>query len=53
MHGPNVIAASTIPSWYRMLWSALVHPFNCILLFLAATAYITEDMAVSKAAIVL
>jgi hypothetical protein len=48
-HGPNVIATSSIPPWYRVLWSALGHPFNCILVFLAATAYLTEDVAVGAA----
>lgn len=44
-HGPNVIAATSIPPWHRLLLSALVHPFNCILALLAAVAGLTHDLA--------
>ena len=43
--GPNEVATSGVPPWWRLLASSLLHPFNLILCFLAAIAALTADWA--------
>lgn len=42
-HGPNVVATAGPPRWWALLFEAVVHPFQLILLGLAATAALTAD----------
>lgn len=44
-HGPNVIATAGPPPWWALLFEAAVHPFQLILLGLAATAAFTANCA--------
>ncbi|XP_058096954.1 uncharacterized protein LOC131242378 isoform X2 [Magnolia sinica] len=43
--GPNVPLDHTYPRWWQMLWDAFIHPFNIILIVLAALSYISYDYA--------
>uniref|UniRef100_A0A5B6ZLZ4 Magnesium-transporting ATPase, P-type 1 n=1 Tax=Davidia involucrata TaxID=16924 RepID=A0A5B6ZLZ4_DAVIN len=42
-NGPNIPLEYTFPSWCHLLWNALFHPFNIILIVLSALSYITSD----------
>ncbi|CAK9159131.1 unnamed protein product [Ilex paraguariensis] len=42
-NGPNIPHEYNFPRWGHLLWSALFHPFNIILIFLSAISYITSD----------
>ncbi|XP_059640557.1 uncharacterized protein LOC132282788 [Cornus florida] len=42
-NGPNIPLEHTFPSWWHLLWNALFHPFNIILIVLSAVSYITSD----------
>ncbi|KAA8530802.1 hypothetical protein F0562_005574 [Nyssa sinensis] len=42
-NGPNIPIEYTFPSWWHLLWNALFHPFNIILIVLSALSYITSD----------
>ncbi|KAA8546757.1 hypothetical protein F0562_003186 [Nyssa sinensis] len=44
-NGPNFPVEYTFPSWWHLLWNALFHPFNIILIVLSALSYISgEDL---------
>ncbi|KFH70311.1 hypothetical protein MVEG_03162 [Podila verticillata NRRL 6337] len=42
-HGKNIVKTSNDLTWYRILFSALVHPFNILLAILAVTSLLAED----------
>ncbi|KAF9308935.1 hypothetical protein BG003_010410 [Podila horticola] len=42
-HGKNIVNTSNDQTWYRLLFSALIHPFNILLAILAVTSLISED----------
>lgn len=42
-NGPNVPVEYTSPSWSLLLWNALFHPFNVILIVLSILSYVTCD----------
>ncbi|KAK7318654.1 hypothetical protein RJT34_03359 [Clitoria ternatea] len=42
-NGPNVPLEYSFPSWWHLLWNALFHPFNIILVVLSALSFITSD----------
>ncbi|KAI5669801.1 hypothetical protein M9H77_19654 [Catharanthus roseus] len=41
--GPNIPLQYPFPSWWHLLWNALFHPFNIILIVLSAISYISLD----------
>ncbi|KAL5982322.1 hypothetical protein ACLOJK_016393 [Asimina triloba] len=41
--GPNVPLDHTYPAWWQMLWDAFIHPFNIILIVLAALSFVSSD----------
>ncbi|XP_061365736.1 uncharacterized protein LOC133309011 isoform X1 [Gastrolobium bilobum] len=41
--GPNVPLEYYFPSWWHLLWNALFHPFNLIVIILSALSFITSD----------
>ncbi|OVA20887.1 Cation-transporting P-type ATPase [Macleaya cordata] len=41
--GPNVPLSHSFPSWMQLLWNAFFHPFNIILIVLAALSFMTRD----------
>ncbi|KAK6923381.1 Cation-transporting P-type ATPase, N-terminal [Dillenia turbinata] len=43
-NGPNAPHEYTFPSWWHLLWNALFHPFNIILIVLSVLSYITDDI---------
>ncbi|KAK6923804.1 hypothetical protein RJ641_010004 [Dillenia turbinata] len=43
-NGPNAPHKYTFPSWWHLLWIALFHPFNIILIVLSILSYITDDI---------
>lgn len=42
-NGPNVPIEYTCPSWWHLMWNALFHPFNIILIVLSVLSYLTFD----------
>ncbi|KAK7359018.1 hypothetical protein VNO77_00962 [Canavalia gladiata] len=42
-NGPNVPLEYYFPSWWHLLWNALFHPFNIIVIVLSALSFITCD----------
>ncbi|XP_028752333.1 uncharacterized protein LOC114712050 [Neltuma alba] len=44
-NGPNVLRERTYPRWWHLLWSALFHPFNIILIVLSSLSFITSDIS--------
>ncbi|XP_054805949.1 uncharacterized protein LOC129308679 [Prosopis cineraria] len=42
--GPNVLHEHTFPRWWHLLWSALFHPFNIILVVLSILSFISGDI---------
>lgn len=42
-HGKNIVKTANDLTWYRILFSALVHPFNILLTILAVTSMLAED----------
>ncbi|KAF9324066.1 hypothetical protein BG006_000901 [Podila minutissima] len=42
-HGKNIVKTSNDQTWYRILFGALIHPFNILLVILAVTSLISED----------
>lgn len=45
VYGKNVIVMEKPPTWYGTLFTATVHPFNLVLVFLAIIAIATGDFA--------
>jgi len=45
VYGKNVIVMEKPPTWYGTLFSATIHPFNIVLVFLAIIAIATGDYA--------
>ncbi len=43
--GPNVLSHKSRATWWWILWNAFFHPFNMILLVLAAISGATSDMS--------
>lgn len=43
-NGPNVPLEHTFPKWWHLLWNALFHPFNIILIVLSVLSFITNDI---------
>ncbi|KAL3524859.1 hypothetical protein ACH5RR_013231 [Cinchona calisaya] len=41
--GPNIPIHYSFPKWWHLLWNALFHPFNIILIVLSVISYITSD----------
>jgi len=42
-NGPNVPLEYSFPSWWNLLWNALFHPFNMILIVLSSLSFIARD----------
>ncbi|KAL2343095.1 hypothetical protein Fmac_004380 [Flemingia macrophylla] len=42
-HGPNVPLEYSFPRWWHLLWNALFHPFNIILIVLSVLSFIALD----------
>ncbi|KAJ1405329.1 P-type ATPase [Sesbania bispinosa] len=42
-NGPNVPLEYSFPRWWHLLWNALFHPFNIILVVLSALSFIARD----------
>ncbi|KAG0197166.1 hypothetical protein BGX28_009320, partial [Mortierella sp. GBA30] len=42
IHGSNIISFGNEQVWYKVLFRALVHPFNVLLIILAIATYLTE-----------
>ncbi|KAG9450742.1 hypothetical protein H6P81_010707 [Aristolochia fimbriata] len=42
-NGPNIPLSYNFPSWWQILRNAFFHPFNIILVILAALSFITKD----------
>ncbi|CAL8112377.1 unnamed protein product [Orchesella dallaii] len=43
LHGPNTMETGRKRSWYQILFGALCHPFNILLILLATTSGVTEE----------
>ncbi|KAF9413144.1 hypothetical protein BGZ94_000824 [Podila epigama] len=43
VHGKNAVTSLDNPTWYRILFHALVHPFNILLVVLAVTTLLSDD----------
>ncbi|ERM95363.1 uncharacterized protein LOC18423282 [Amborella trichopoda] len=41
--GRNIPLDITFPRWWKLLWTAIFHPFNIILFALASLSYLTSD----------
>ncbi|KAF9283452.1 hypothetical protein BGZ68_005338, partial [Mortierella alpina] len=42
-HGNNIISFGNEQVWYKVLFHALIHPFNILLIILALATFLTED----------
>ncbi|CAJ1938175.1 unnamed protein product [Sphenostylis stenocarpa] len=42
-NGPNVPLEYSFPRWWHLLWNALFHPFNIILIVLSVMSFIARD----------
>ncbi|CAO3564724.1 unnamed protein product [Mortierella alpina] len=43
LHGSNIISFGNEQLWYKVLFHALIHPFNVLLMILALATFLTED----------
>ncbi|KAF9958430.1 hypothetical protein BGZ72_000349, partial [Mortierella alpina] len=43
LHGNNIISFGNEQVWYKVLFHALIHPFNILLIILALATFLTED----------
>ncbi|KAF9947848.1 hypothetical protein BGZ70_002487, partial [Mortierella alpina] len=43
LHGSNIISFGNEQVWYKVLFHALIHPFNVLLIILALATFLTED----------
>ncbi|KAF9938364.1 hypothetical protein BGZ67_000269, partial [Mortierella alpina] len=43
LHGSNIISFGNEQVWYKVLFHALMHPFNVLLMILALATFLTEE----------